>query len=212
MENKEFYLESIDKNKYSESNSDKFKIVKCQQLVDNNTNTTTWIYLEDIIKKEFDLKIMKGILLHDYPIVVKIGKKDTIEKEYNISKILSNIPCFITYLCYLPASGNCNNNIHKIITNSSICAKDGELLKILVMKEYPLGNLKNFNWNKENFNILKSLLKQIFASLFLAYTQFSFIHNDVHFGNFLIKKTSEERIEYKNIGSIKIFGYYNKRY
>jgi hypothetical protein len=203
MENKDFYLESIDKNKYSESQTEKFKVLKCQQLVDNNTDTTSWILLEDIIKQNKDLKILKGLLLPKYSIIVKIGKSETIKKEYDMSQMLLNIPGFIRYLCYF----SCNNNIHKIITNSSICAKDGDLLKILVMKEYPLGNLKNFNWNKENFHVLKSIIKQCIASLYLAFKNHGFIHNDAHFGNILLKECNNNKIEYDGYTPINLFGY-----
>ena len=64
------------------------------------------------------------------------------------------------------------------------------------MKEYE-SNIKTYNWNNENFNILKSLLKQIFLSLYIAFKLFGFIHNDTHFGNFLLKKQKKQIIFYK---------------
>lgn len=199
------YLESI-KGKQSKTPTEKYKVITCQETVTKNYDTTQWISLQDIIKKTKDLKIFKGLLLSKYTIIIKIGKSETIEREYNISHLLSNIPNFITYLCFF----TCANNINTIVTNSSICAKEGDILKILVMKEYPLGDIKYYNWNKENFHILKSLIKQILVSLFIAYQLYGFIHNDVHFGNFLIKNDSAKNkiINYPTLNiSIETFGY-----
>lgn len=33
-------------------------------------------------------------------------------------------------------------------------------------------------------------------SLFVAFQKYGFIHNDVHFGNYLIKKTEETELKY----------------
>jgi hypothetical protein len=110
--------------------------------------------LQDIIKNTKDLRIFKGILTD---IIVKIGKSDTIKREYDISHLLESILNFIIYFCYF----SCNNDIDKIISNSSICAKEGEVLQILVMKEYPLGDIKHYQWSIENFHILISLMKQL---------------------------------------------------
>lgn len=199
------YLESI-KGSQSKTPTEKYKVITCQETVNKNYDTTQWISLQDIIKKTKDLKIFKGLLLSKYTIIIKIGKSETIEREYNISHLLSNIPNFITYLC----SFTCMNNINNIIANSSICAKEGDILKILVMKEYPLSDIKHYNWNKENFHILKSLIKQILVSLFSAYQLYGFIHNDVHFGNFLIKNDSAKNkvINYPIVNiTIETFGY-----
>jgi hypothetical protein len=64
------------------------------------------------------------------------------------------------------------------------------------MPFYKLGDIKNFIWSRDNFNILQSLLKQIIASLHMAFQQFGFIHNDTHPGNFLIAHTNKTTINY----------------
>jgi predicted unusual protein kinase regulating ubiquinone biosynthesis (AarF/ABC1/UbiB family) len=75
------------------------------------------------------------------------------------------------------------------------------------MRKY-ISDIKSFNWTKENFIILKSLIKQIFASLYFAFQKYGFIHSDVHFMNYLIKKIDiiETELKYDNI-SIKLYGY-----
>ena len=69
------------------------------------------LFIDEIIKKTRDLKIFNGLLLSKHSIVIKIGKSETIEREYKISQLLSQIPGFIIYLCYF----NCTNKIDKII-------------------------------------------------------------------------------------------------
>lgn len=193
----------IGKSKKSHNQTIKYKILNCQEKIDKSNNTTNWIDLKEIIKQSRELKIFNGLLNKSYNIVVKIGVSETIEKEYMISQQLSNIKGFILYLCYF----NCTNKINKIVENSSICAKDGDKINILVMKEYKLGNIKFFNWNKDNFHILKSLIVQIFISLFLAFQEYGFIHNDPHFGNFLIKEDNDDYYKYNSNISIKLYGY-----
>ncbi len=58
--NKEYYLEYIYKdNKHSESKTDKYKIIYCEQ----NNNKNKLILLKDIIKNAKDFRILKGIIL-----------------------------------------------------------------------------------------------------------------------------------------------------
>ena len=131
----------IGKSKKSHNQTIKYKIFNCQEKIDKSNNTTHWINLKEIIKQSSELKIFNGLLNKSYNIVIKIGVSETIEKEYIISQQLSDIKGFILYLCYF----NCTNKINKIVENSSICAKDGDKINILVMKEYKLGNIKFFN-------------------------------------------------------------------
>ena len=160
------YAELINKTKKSKTNTQKYKILSCQKTINNNNiDTSTRIDLKEIIKKNKDLIIFNALLLETTKIIVKIGKSDTILKEYDISHLLSNINGFIKYLCYF----SCNNDISQIINNSSICAKEGDTLKILLIKKYELGDIKNFNWDFNNFDILKLLIKQIFVAFMVFY-------------------------------------------
>lgn len=195
-------FENLNKNKHSTSLTEKYKVVDCQNTINKNPNTTNWIELNQVIKETKDLKIFNGILTKTHEIVVKIGKSETIVKEYKISHQLSSISGFIQYYCFF----TCTNNIKQIINNSSICATDGDKINILLMKHYKSGSIKNYNWTKENFNLLKSLLKQIFYSLYLAYIKYGFLHNDTHFGNFLLKPSNELYSKYEKI-NIRLYGF-----
>jgi thiamine kinase-like enzyme len=195
-------FEYLNKNKHSTSLTEKYKIIDCQKIINKNPNITNWIELNKVIKETKDLKIFNGILTKTHNIVIKIGKSETIIKEYKIIHQLISISGFIQYYCFF----TCTNNIKQIINNSSICALDGDKINILLMKHYKTGSIKDYNWDYENFNLLKSLLKQIFYSLYLAYIKYGFLHNDTHFGNFLLKPSNELYAKYEKIG-IRLYGF-----
>jgi hypothetical protein len=199
-----FYFKLLNKdNKHSENNAIKYETIGCQSIITKDYDTTKIIKLEDIIKENSDLKIFEGLFLK-INVVIKISNSETILREYDISQLLNNKNTtfniddkykyltinsyFIKYLCYF----NCKNNIKNIINNSSICSNDGELLNILIMKKYNLGSIKKYNWNFDNFNILITLIKQIIYALYSAFINYGFIHNDVHFGNFLIRNNNSQ--------------------
>jgi hypothetical protein len=201
------YLDYINKRKNSDVLTGKYKVIDCQNNVNKNVNTTNWIKLNQIIKSKDNIKIIEGIMMK-MNIIIKIGKMETIEREYRISQLLGTIPCFIKYLCYF----SCNNNLQNIINNSSVCANDGDKLHVLLMKQYP-NDIKSYNWTKENFIVLKSLVKQIFISLFIAFQKYGLIHSDTHFGNYLMKKTNDSELKYAGNSKeqenivIKLYGY-----
>lgn len=201
---KEYYLEHINKdNKHSETKTEKYRVINCQKIIDRNYDTSKWIKLDDIIKETSDLKIFKGVLISKQNIVIKIGYSGTILREYKISHLLIDINCFITYVCYF----SCKNNIQNILYNKSICSNDGNKIYVLIMKEYKLGDMKKYNWNKDNFIMLLSLIKCIMISLYMAFKKYGFIHNDVHFGNILIKETTRKELLFDERISVKLYGY-----
>lgn len=196
------YIIKLDKNKHSITSSEKYKINNCQDKIEIINYTTKWIKLNEIFK---------NYLFNEYNIIIKIGTKDSITKEFIINEKIKQIPGFINYLCYF----TCNNNLEKLNkdngdkNNNGDKDNNGDKLKILLMKEY-ICDMKKYNWNEDNFNLLKSLLKQLFLSLYIAFKNFGFIHNNVHFGNFLLKKNKKDKILYlynnENI-EIDLFGF-----
>ena len=59
------------------------------------------------------------------------------------------------------------------------------------------GSIKNFKWNKDKYDALKSVISQTIMSVFMAYKLCGFLHNDLHLDNILIKKTKKETFNYK---------------
>jgi serine/threonine protein kinase len=115
--------------------------------------------------------------------IIKVGRSLIIEKEYEIAKLLKSIThthfrainSFIRYIYYFLSNDELKkNHIHN------------NLNKVLVMPYYMKGSIGKYNWNIDNFHLLKSLLKEIFIALNTAYDLIGFIHNDTHLDNFLI--------------------------
>ena len=75
------------------------------------------------------------------------------------------------------------------------------------MKEYKLGDIKKYDWNKDNFIMLLSLIKCIMISLYMAFKKYGFIHKDIHFGNILIKETIRKELLFNERISV-IFYFY----
>ena len=144
--------------------------------------------------------ILRALYECDINVVLKFGILESIEKEYKISQELYELPNFIKYFCLI----KCNENIKNIINNKNtisnykMCHYGDNEVGILVMKEYNLGSIENYNWNENNFNILKNVIKQVIFSILLAYEKKGFIHGDLHCGNVLLKPKRNCEIIYKN--------------
>jgi serine/threonine protein kinase len=151
--------------------------------------------------------ILSAILEKVDNVIIKVGDKDTIEKEYEISKRLQKIDGFIKYYCYF----SCNSEFREIDINKTLCYSEGNSTKIIVMEHYVLGSIGKFDWNKDNgilFQSLQSIIKQIIISLLVAFQTFGFIHNDTHLDNFLldINKNKDTNVRYNNY-TIPIYNY-----
>lgn len=158
-------FELLDKKSWASSKTNKYVTTLCSY----NTKIN-------------ELPEFKSILNKYDHIVVKVGDSHTINKEYEIGRILKSINSFVKYICYFP----CNDEFKNLDLNQSINYYKGSENKVLVIQYYSRGSISKFSWDKENFDILKSLIKEIFIALQTAYINFGFIHNDTHLDNFLI--------------------------
>ena len=59
-----------------------------------------------------------------------------------------------------------------------------------------LGRIDKANWTRDNIHVFNSCLKHVVCTLLLAFETFGFNHNDLHFGNILLKKTKKKHIQY----------------
>lgn len=142
--------------------------------------------------------IIKALYDYKINIVLKFGVLNSIEKEYRISQELLELPNFIRYSCLF----YCNDDISNIINNKKtiseykMCHYGTNPIGILVMKEYKLGCVENYDWNENNFSTLKNVIIQVIYSVLFAYETKGFIHGDLHSGNVLLKPKKNERIKY----------------
>jgi len=144
--------------------------------------------------------ILNALYKCEINVVLKFGILESIEKEYKISQELLELPNFIRYFCII----RCNDDIKNIINNKNtilnykMCHYGENEVGILVMKEYNLGSIENYDWNENNFNLLKNVMKQVIFSILYAYNTKGFIHGDLHSGNILLKSKKKCEIIYEN--------------
>ena len=130
-----------------------------------------------------------------YDIVIKFNYLELINNDYKMNEALKDLPNFIKYLYKLNITEWSNI---KEITNSFTKTNyyNGVEVGISVMNHYTLGCIYNYEWNENNFYILKNVIKQVVLAIFYAYDTIGFIHEDLHCGNVLLKTKSKDYIEY----------------
>jgi len=142
--------------------------------------------------------ILFALYEHKINVILKFGILESIEHEYKINQELQELPNFIRYFCMI----KCNDNIKNIINNKNqisnykMCCYGNNEIGILVMKEYNLGSVDNYQWNENNINLLKNIIKQVSFSIIYAYDKKGFIHGDLHSGNVLLKSRRNKTIIY----------------
>ncbi len=192
-----YFIMELLKSEYSDSKGngklDKV-LLKCKDS--NYYKLTEFLY----ISQNEQALILKALYECEINVVLKFGILESIEKEYLISQELLEIPNFIRYFCLI----KCNDNIKNIINNKNtisnykMCYYGDNQIGILVMKEYNLGSIDNYIWNKNNFELLKNVIKQVVFSVIYAYNTKGFIHGDLHTGNILLKPKKNCVFYYEN--------------
>ena len=191
-------------NSKNQNNTFKYRI-NCQERVNSESDTSDWLQILSKIEHDSPgYKLFKGLLEKKNPIVVKIGPP-ILQKEFEYGDLLEELglPTFIRFYCIF----NCLDNFNSI-TNStkSLCKKEGYKITVLVMPNIKLGSIGSYPWTRENFPMLKNIVKHCILSLFYAYEKLHFLHRDFHLGNILLKKTQRTEITYGDI-SLETFGY-----
>ena len=204
-------------SKHNNNNSIKYKL-DCQNIIDKSENSDTkdWLNLEKQIDHDSEEYTLYNALLEkNKQIVVKIGP-EKLKYEYEIGNLLDTlkIPTFLGYICMF----NCLDDFYKIKGKSKaekifinskrsfLCKKEGEIINVLVMQYITNGSIDKYNWNKDNFIILKNVIKHIVISLLYSALMIGFIHTDAHLGNIMIQKTKRKNINYGDFYSLEIIG------
>ena len=142
--------------------------------------------------------VLKALYDRNLDIVLKFNYNNYSEKEFNTSNELLHLPNFLRYKCLI----KCNDNIKNIINqkgnimNYKMCHYGEDEVGILVMKYYRFGCVENYEWNENNFEILKNIIKQVIFAVIYAYKTKGFIHTDLHAGNVLLKPKRKDEIIY----------------
>ena len=167
-------------NSFPKTNTDKYYIL--------NDYLKTFIHFKGIFTKE-ERSIIKPIVIEDIPqkdFVAKIGTSAMICNDYFVgNKLNSEVSGFIEYDSIIKMNNKQN---------------------ILIMPYYSKGSMRDYEWNQNNIELFKSLLKQLFYSLLIAFETLGFIHSNIHLGNVLMVETTDLVIEYEDI-DIPLYGY-----
>jgi len=144
--------------------------------------------------------VLKALYECEINVVLKFGILESIEKEYKMSEELLELPNFIRYFCLIKCNDSIKNiiNNNETISNYKMCHYGENQIGILVMKEYNLGSIENYDWNENNFDILKNVIKQVIFAIINAYERKGFINGDLHSGNVLLKPKRNLEINYNN--------------
>jgi hypothetical protein len=226
---------STSNSNHKNKNSIKYQI-DCQKRITPETpETKEWIELTSKIDhSSSDYKIYIGLLEKKIDIVAKIGNS-VLEREYMIGKELDSLklPTFLKYYCMfhcldhasepthatLPdyqisshlREGNPKSDLDSIrsLDNNTkfICKEKGEKIHIIIMPYILEGRIDRWKWERENFDILKNVLKHAAVSLLYAAHTIGFLHNDTHLGNILIKRTRRKTVSYDEFGSLETKGF-----
>jgi len=195
------------KNTIRNNSSIKYS-VNCQSKIDTSNDTKDLLDIfSQIDATSSDYKLFKGLLEKKESIVIKIGSSK-LKTEYEFGTMLKKlyIPTFIHFFCLF----HCKDDFKSINTNTQIlCKKYGkDTIHILVMPNIELGTIDNseYKWNRDNFDVLKNVLKHITASLLYAHKETGFIHNDLHLGNIMLKKSRQSKISYGEFSSLDCMG------
>jgi serine/threonine protein kinase len=197
-------IKQLERQRYKRGGSTKYYI-DCNKYSEN----TDEIQIEGILQEKNDISVLRAVVTarnarkddtihrkYRY-IVVKIDRADkTNRKEYTIGERLfqMHIPGFIRYICIFPCYDTTPHDVSGRICQAEPIEKNRK--DVLVMPHLSEGSIDTYPWDESTLPILKCLLMQTVMSTLIAYTTVGFIHNDLHLGNILIKKTKKNEIDY----------------
>ena len=185
-------------------NSIKIKI-DCKNRIASNPETKDWLDLLSKFKHDAtNIKVYKALLDKNKNIVAKIGKYK-LDYEYEVAEKLETLkmPTFIKFYCLF----SCLDNFSELKNNTkTVCKKEGEPVSIILMPYIEEERIELWKWERNNFELMKNVMKHVFLSLFYGKQKIGFIHGDLHLGNVLLKKTNRKEITYGDYGSLQVLG------
>ena len=200
-------MKLLEKHHYESHKTDRKYYVDCK-------NENIPIEPKEIVKYTSypDVSIIRAVTKDDTikkrHIVVKISSFPVaLPSEFDIGSQLYKLPGFIKYICEFQCYDDTNNKMRKtrpntfpVSINTTLCMADKTVAanhkQVLIMPYIQEGSMEGYNWTPENLDLLTTVIKHVVLSLANAYIKVGFIHNDLHWGNILLKKTKTTEILY----------------
>ena len=188
----------------------KYKLT-CQEKINNDKpSNDDWLELLKNIDHESDsVKIFEAWLNNTKHVIVKVGLGINIVSEYNTGKTLADLtlPTFLSFYCHFSCL-DCLS-FKNLASQKGLCGSGNDSISVLVMPFINLGRVDNANkWTRSNINTYKSILKHVVCTLLYAFETCKFSHNDLHFGNILLKNTKKQEIIYGNRMTLQVIDGY----
>lgn len=201
------------KDKYTRSINrtiKKYYVNFCKEKIMGDSNTRDWLIMKNLL---LDEKVIQGILFRTSEVVIKLGKKEEIDREYDINEKLQNFKGFVRYICRFSCKDDLNKYKHEngMWSDNGFCdPNEPDKTNAIIMQYYPLGSIQRpkYEWIYCNFKILKDLLKQVVEILIFTNKSIGFLHNDIHLDNVMLTKSKNGDLKSRNN---RFWKKYNKR-
>lgn len=183
------------------NNGKKYFIDLCQDKINKTPNNSTeeWLLISKVLKEKVAIKSFLKIGSFDTEhVVVKIGKYDSLYREYLRSKLLfeNNLIGFVNYICFFQCPDKISN--YTINTNKeTFCNGDGPLMSAIVMPFINGNSLEHvISQQSITFDQVKIYIRNVMINLHNAFYSVGFIHQDTHLNNILIHNNNAVLIDY----------------
>ena len=177
----------------SRKTSYKFKLNCQSKLTTDNPTTKDWLTVIKHISDEHP--VLKGVLEKRKEVVVKYGKPSDIQKDYVIAESLSGLSNFLKYYCTF----TCEDDLSDLRRRPYLCDPSAiakQPYGFIVMPYFPLGSMMEYRWDRGNFELMKSTVKQVCFAMLQAFEKHGMVHRDLHTGNVMLRRTKKVSVTY----------------
>jgi len=194
-------MKILTKSEYS-SKRDKFILDKiCLNIEDDKE------IFNSLVKKiskydEENAEIMNILFYYDKKIVLKFDNVLISKYEYEYFEKIINLNNFINYYCNVKFNDEIDKYFHNLLSEKFF---KKNINYFIVMKYYELGSIYTYPWTKNNFNVLKNVIKQTLYTLIQLNNTYGYIYINLHCANVLLKYKLNKYIIYdkKKISILK---------
>ena len=146
----------------------------------HSTESLEWNERRAIIKA----LLSQPNLTNNREVVLKLGKNESIQKEYRYGTVLQTIPGFIRFICLFTCHDDPESYKHPF-KNLPICKghPDAPLVYGLVMPYVAMGSFRDYSGWVKHPQRFRACFLQLVYSLYEAYMEHGFLHNDIHLNN-----------------------------